>query len=197
MFLGLFLLRSLAQDHGVLNLRVVPKSIKVGRSVGILNVYFGWSGCRSVFFLVSPLLLCLLLLRSSSFSLLRGLCPGTGACILLSFSFLSLDDLTMPPYSPLPPSHNDPFVGNCSHLLRGIKMLGFGSFFFSYSSFLLPFSVLLSRDTAQVNRALTQHCTFVSASFSLLFGAHGRLFFFVSFVFISLTATFRLGKLAI
>ena len=109
----------------------------------------GWSSL-----LVSPFLLRLLLLSLFfSLSLLRGLRPGTGACILLSLSLLYLD-LTMPPYSPHPPPPMTPLLGTIRIFLARIQMLALArsSFLLVFSS-LLFLSVLPFRDTDQVNRA--------------------------------------------
>ena len=73
-------------------------------------------------------------------SLLRGLRPGTGACILLSLSRLPLDDLTMPPYSPHPLPPMTPLSGNINSCLAESKswlwlvLLFFSSFLLLYFS---------------------------------------------------------------
>ena len=63
--------------------------------------------------------------------------------------------------------------------------------------FFSSFSVLLLRDTEQVNRARHTTLHIRERFFFSPFRRSRPLVLFVSFVFISLTATFRLGKLAI
>ena len=130
-------------------------------------------------------------------SLLRGLRPGTGACILLSLSRLSLDDLTMPPYSPHPLPPMTPLSGNINICLAETKCwLWLVLLFFSSFLLLLFLSVLLLRDTDQVNRAL--HTTLHPRErlvVSPFWRSRPLGFFFFSFVFISLTAIFRFGQL--
>ena len=136
---------------------------------------FYWEACSVlvVFFvghwccLVPPLLLRLFLLLFSFFSLLRGLRPGTGACILLSLSPLSL--LTTgrchptPTPPPLPPM--TPVLGNVNTFFAKSKCWALARSPFLTLLFLLLFSVLLSRDTDQGSRPLTPHCAFVSVFF--------------------------------
>ena len=91
----------LAQGHGALSLKVsLESNVSVFWEIG----RFGLVGLLVVGRLFWSLLFSLACFfsRSSSLSLLCGLRPGTGACILLSLSLLYLDDLTMPPYSPHP-----------------------------------------------------------------------------------------------
>ena len=147
--------------------------------------------------LVPPLLLRRFLLSFSFFPLLRGLRPGTGACILLSLSLLSFDDLTMPPYSPLPPPLTTPVLENVNTFFAESKCWALARSSLTLLFFFCFFSVSLLRDTDQVTGHITPHSTLVSAFFFSPFGAHGRLFFFFSFVLTSLTATFRFGQSAI
>ena len=141
---GFCLLHFLAQGHGAWSLTVIRKSV--------VSVLLGNGFCSGCFVvgrlsrLVPPLLLCLLLLSFSFFSLLRGLRPGTGACILLSPSLLSLDDLTMPPYSPLPPPPMTPLLGNVNTFFAESKCWALArSSFLTLLCLLLFFCLALKR----------------------------------------------------
>ena len=139
----LFLLNSLAQDHGAVSPRCRLESDELGYwgkkkekkrknvLVWLVCLWLVVSSCLSF----SPL-------STSSFarllSLLRGLRPGTGACILLSLSRLPLDDLTMPPYSPHPLPPLTPLSGNINSCLAESKSWLWLVLFF-FSSFLLLF----------------------------------------------------------
>ena len=165
----MFCFSFLAQNPGVLSSKVIRESnVSVYWALGLsvlVGLFVGWLSL-----LVPPLLLRLLLL-SFLFSVACAQEQARASCCL---SLLPLDDLTMPPYSLHPPSPMTPLSGHINIFQAESKcwlwlVLLFLLFFFSSS-----FSVLLLRDTEQVNRAhhtTLHHRERIFLSFSALTAA--------------------------